>query len=91
MPANKDMAERLTEAELAEEAQSWLDHTEKWPPHLLPSRTLYLPSKTWAIIDELARRSNVTQDVLIQQWIDDRVRQEAMKFIAREDKIQSER
>lgn len=74
------MAERVTPEELAAEAAEW----EKEAEALFTPISLRMPNDLLLIIREFARREGVGYQVLIKKWLDDRAKEEAKKFLARQ-------
>ncbi|MCI0741643.1 MAG: ribbon-helix-helix protein, CopG family [Gemmataceae bacterium] len=78
---------RLTDEELAREAQLW-DSREATPadwddaPDSVPRAaeseafSIRLPKKQLALLEEFARRQGISCHVLIKRWLDDRMRSE---------------
>ena len=91
------MTEKKTPTDLAEEVQAWdtgkIDPKD-WvdAPDLLPrgaeseSISLRMPGKLLAILKEFGHREGVGYQVLIKQWLDDRVRAEYEKLGDQEPK-----
>jgi hypothetical protein len=79
--------QRLTDEELAREAQRW-DNREVSPaewidaPDAVPRAkesvaiSLRLPVKMVAILKEFARRERIGYQVLMKRWLDERIREE---------------
>ncbi|MCI0380770.1 MAG: BrnA antitoxin family protein [Gemmataceae bacterium] len=84
---------RLTDEELAREAQLW-DNREATPadwddapdsvPRVAESEALSirLPKKQLALLEEFARRQGISFQILIKRWLDDRIRAEYMQLSA---------
>lgn len=74
------MSERATPEQLAEEAAKWDKEAER----LLTPISIRLPDDMLVLIREFARRKGVGYQVLMKQWLDDRVKEEAKKFLAKQ-------
>jgi hypothetical protein len=79
--------ERATNEELAEEARLWDSHEltpAGWEdaPDAVPRAkestqiNIRLPNQMIQILQEFARRSGVSYEVLMKRWLDERIRQE---------------
>jgi hypothetical protein len=82
--------DRMTDAELAEEARQWSEG-ELTPADLVDAPeaaprakesellNLRLPRMMVTLLTEFARREGISCQVLIKRWLDERIRQEHQK------------
>lgn len=85
------MEKRLTDEELAREAQRWENrevtpHEWEDAPEAAPRAaesvavSIRLPKKLLAILKECARRQGIGYQVLMKRWLDERVRDEYQRL-----------
>ena len=93
---------RMTSEELQQEAEGWdsrkVDpHDWEDAPEAVPRAaqsvqiSLRLPKKLLDILRELARREGIGYQVLMKRWLDERVRREHEKMLARSREVVLER
>jgi len=86
------MSKRLTDEELAREAQRWYkceDSPTNWQdaPEAVPRASesvaisIRLPKQLLALLREFARRKRIGYQVLIKRWLDERIRDEYKRLI----------
>src|SRR5437764_14781008 len=93
---------RATNEELAAEARRW-ENREITPagwedaPEAVPRAkestaiSLRLPVQMVAILKEFARRAGVGYQVLLKQWLDERIRQERDRLRREQERVRRER
>jgi hypothetical protein len=92
---------RASNQELAEEARRW-DQREIMPtdwedaPDAVPRAkeaiqiNIRLPRQMVEILKEFARRSDISYEVLIKRWLDERIRQEGKCFQQEQERLRRE-
>jgi predicted DNA binding CopG/RHH family protein len=92
------MTRRLTDEELAREAQAWKDgtrHPKDWQDasDAVPrsaesvSISIRMPSNLLLILKEFARREGLGYQVLLKRWLDDRIRHERERLRDKEGRV----